>query len=168
MWILPEQTTGFLSEEQKVQITKVFNALQPGDASRRVPNAEQAGAVKFIDLLLARDAVVFEEIPKWRLLYGKALAALDAQALKLYFKSLADLTLDEVADILTKLENASLLDFLYEGEKLDQQPLFDVLRRHCIQGCFADKRWGGNTNDIMWKWFGYQEETKESTKIKAV
>jgi gluconate 2-dehydrogenase gamma chain len=164
MWILPEQKNGFLDDTQKAQVRVLFNALQPGDASRKVPNAEQSGAIHFIDLLLARDASVFEDIPKWKVLYPKALQALEEQSVLLFSKSLKDLTADEATSLIAKLETGALVNFQAGGEKLDQPFAFDTLRRHCIQGCFADTRWGGNTNRTMWKWFGYQEETKELLK----
>jgi hypothetical protein len=161
MWILPEQKNGFLDDTQKAQVTVLFNTLQPGDATRKVPNAEQSGAVIFIDLLLARDAAVFEDIPKWKTLYPKALLALDEQAVLLFNKPLKDLGADEATALIAKLETGALANFQSGAEKLDQAVLFDTLRRHCIQGCFADTRWGSNANRKMWKWFGYQEETKE-------
>jgi gluconate 2-dehydrogenase gamma chain len=164
MWILPQQTNGFLDDTQKAQVSVLFNALQPGDAVRKIPNAEQAGAVNFIHLMLARDASVFEDIPKWKILYPKALQALEQQALQLFNKSLKDLLADEATALIGKLEIAALTNFQVNGEVLDQAGLFDTIRRHCIQGCFADTRWGGNTGRNMWKWFGYQEETKELNK----
>lgn len=164
MWILPEQTEGFLDDAQKAQVTVLFNALQPGDSLRNVPDAAQSGAINFINLLLARDASVFEDIPKWRLLYPKALQALDAQSVSLFSKSLKDLNADEAVSLITKLETGALANFSINGENLDQASLFDTLRKHCIQGCFADSRWGGNKDGLMWKWFGYQEETKEFSK----
>jgi hypothetical protein len=41
---------------------------------------------------------------------------------------------------------------------VDQRQLFALLRDHCIQGCFADPRWGGNRDAAMWRWFGYLSE----------
>jgi hypothetical protein len=164
MWILPEQTTGFLNDIQRAQVTVLYNAIMPGDTARKVPNAEQSGAVTFIDLLLARDAAVFEDIPKWKTSYTNALPALDEQAKQLFAKPLSELSADEAASLIAKLETGALVNFQAGTEKIDQPSLFDTLRRHCIQGCFADTRWGGNRNRIMWKWFGYQEETKEPVK----
>ncbi|MCX6316021.1 MAG: gluconate 2-dehydrogenase subunit 3 family protein [Bacteroidetes bacterium] len=164
MWILPEQTTGFLNDIQKAQLTVLYNAIMPGDAVRKVPNAAQAGAVTFTDLLLARDVSVFEDIPKWQVLYPKALQALDEQAQQLFSKSLQQLNTDEATTLIAKLETNALVNFVAGSEKIDQAVLFDTLRRHCIQGCFADNRWGANQNRVMWKWFGYQEETKEPIK----
>lgn len=160
MWMLPEQKEGFFNDTQKEQVIVLFNALQPGDLSRKIPNAEESGAVHYIDLLLKRDESVFEDIPKWKTLYPKVLQALEEQSVLLFSKSLKDLSADETTTLIAKLETITLVNFQASGEKLDQASVFDTLRRHCIQGCFADTRWGGNTNKMMWKWFGYQEETR--------
>lgn len=158
MWILPEQTTGFLTLAQQGQITVLFNALQPGDQSMKVPNAQQAGAVDFLNLLLARDRSVYEDIETWRKLYPPALEELNKQAVKLFGKQLENISAEECTSLIALLENNKLQDF---PAIFRQGDLFDMFRRHCIQGCFADPRWGGNKNGIMWKWYGYQEETKE-------
>jgi hypothetical protein len=159
MWNLPEQTTGLLTAVQKAQVKVLFNALQPGDANRHVPNAEQAGAISYIDLLLARDESVFADITKWKVLYPLALEELNKQTRILFSKNLEQLTADEATSLMQQLENNLLAGF---SPSIKQSELFDTLRRHCIQGCFCDPRWGGNTNGLMWKWYGYQEETKES------
>jgi gluconate 2-dehydrogenase gamma chain len=39
--------------------------------------------------------------------------------------------------------------------------LFTTLRRHCIQGCFADPRWGGNKNKVMWRGIGYLQPAED-------
>ncbi len=161
MWILPVQTTGFLDETQKAQLTVLLNAILPGDALKNVPDAAQSGAVNFIDLLLARDESVFADIPKWKALYPKALQALNEQTLQQFNKPITELSAEQATSIVAQLETGSLVNFVVNNEKLDQPSLFDTLRRHCIQGCFSDTRWGGNTNRAMWKWYGYQEETKE-------
>ncbi|MDZ4792683.1 MAG: gluconate 2-dehydrogenase subunit 3 family protein [Bacteroidota bacterium] len=161
MWILPEQTTGFLNEIQKEQLTVLFNAILPGDTANHVPNAAKSGAIAFVDLLLARDESVFGDIPKWKALYPKALQIMQEQSVTQFNTSLKELSAEKAASLIMQLEAGALANFLFNGEKIDQPSLFDTLRRHCIQGCFSDARWGGNTNRVMWKWYGYQEETKE-------
>ncbi len=164
MWILPEQKNGFFDDTQKDQITVLFNTIQPGDTKRKVPNAQEAGAVEFLHLLLARDASVFADITAWKSLYTNSLIALDEQAQIKYTKPLHTLTTEECAFLITGLETNSLVSFQYNNVPINQPALFDTLRRHCIQGCFADPVWGGNKNKIMWRWYGYQEETKEISK----
>jgi gluconate 2-dehydrogenase gamma chain len=158
MWLLPEQTTGFLTAAQRSQVAILYNAILPGDAARQVPDAAMAGAVDFIDLLLARDNNIFEDIGKWRTAYSIALQELNKQAVKLFAKPLENISAEESATLISKLENNQLENFPPDTRQAD---LFDMLRRHCIQGCFCDPRWGGNKDGLMWKWYGYQEETKQ-------
>ena len=157
MWLLPEQTTGFFNTLQKEQLTPLFNALQPGNIRLGVPNAQQAGAIEFIDLLLARDPAVYEDIDDWKILYPEALIVLDQQSQLLFNKKLQEINEQESTLIIAQLEKNELKDFPLN---ISQTLLFDTLRRHCIQGCFCDPRWGGNKEKILWKWVGYQEETK--------
>lgn len=159
MWTLAEQTKGFFNTEQKEQLTILFNALQPGDEKRKVPNAQQVGAVEYIDLLLERPISVFSEIEKWRLIYPPLLLALDHEALNQFKKNLHRLTIEEGTLLLTQLEQNKIVNFQYKES--EQSELFDMLRRHCIQGCFCDPRWGGNTKKAMWSWYGYLEEKNE-------
>lgn len=159
MWTLPEQTEGFFNPDQKEQVTVLFNAIQPGDEQRKAPNAQQVGAVEYIDLLLARPISLFTEIAKWRDMYPPLLQALDQQALEQFKKNLQHLLPLECATLLAQLEQGKVTNFQYKNT--EQGALFDILRRHCIQGCFCDPRWGGNKGKIMWSWFGYLEETKE-------
>lgn len=148
MWILSQpQSKSILTDLQKKQLTILFNAIQPGSKEDGVPNAEQAGAIDFIDFLLSLDAAVFEDIPGWKKKYPEILEELNKQSTEKFKKAL---------DLLSPEESVALLT-LFEKEKATD---FDLLRKHCIQGCFCDPRWKGNKDKLMWKWFGYQEETK--------
>ena len=160
MWILQEQKTGFFSPSQLEQLSVLFNCLFPGNKGRKIPNAEEAGAVNFLDLLLARDQSVFDEIQKWKTNYPKWLSALNVQSYELFKCELQSLTPEQAAQLMEKLDNGTLVNFYFEGQPLDQRSIFDTLRRHCIQGCFSDQRWGGNRNNIMWQAYGYQEDLK--------
>lgn len=53
-----------------------------------------------------------------------------------------------------------ILKAAHEGEPADVLAALApadlaLLRDHCIEGCFADPRWGGNRDGVMWRWFGY-------------
>jgi gluconate 2-dehydrogenase gamma chain len=160
MWILQEQKTGFFNQSQLLQLSVLFNCLFPGSKDRKIPNAEEAGAVNFLHLLLAREESVFDEILKWKTNYPKWLSCLNVQSLELFKSELQSLTSEQATLLMEKLEEAKLVNFNFEELPLDQKSVFDTLRRHCIQGCFSDIRWGGNTNNIMWQAYGYQEDLK--------
>ena len=35
------------------------------------------------------------------------------------------------------------------------------MRNHCIEGCFADPRWRGNRDAVMWRWLGSHGPAEE-------
>ena len=160
MWILQEQKTGFFSPIQREQLSVLFKSIFPGNKEKKIPDAEEAGAVNFLDLLLARDQSVYYEIQKWKINYPQWLSALNVQSLELFKSELQSITQDQATLLIEKLEKGTLVNFNSEGQVLEQVPVFDSLRRHCIQGCFSDPRWGGNKNNIMWQAYGYQEDLK--------
>jgi gluconate 2-dehydrogenase gamma chain len=157
MWVLQEQKTGFFSPVQLQCLTVLFNAMFPGNIEMKIPNAETAGAANFLDLLLARDQSVYDEIQEWRANYPGWLFALNVQSIELFKTELQFITTEQATQLIGKLEGDSLSNFSLEGIPLNQQVIFDTLRRHCIQGCFSDPRWGGNRDYIMWQAYGYQE-----------
>src|SRR5688572_18309173 len=141
MWILPDVQNGYLNEEQLAQVTVLFNAIQPGDAKRRIPNAERAGAPNFLHLLLARDENIYFEIPAWKKLYTDSLPMVDAAVQKRFGKPLKQLTPEQASETIAALETNKLAE---AAPELKQNTFFKTLLRHCVQGCFSDPRWGGN------------------------
>ena len=158
MWILQEVQQGYFNDEQLAQITVLFNALQPGDQKRRIPNAERAGAANFLHLLLARDENTYFEIPAWKKLYTDSLPLVDAAVQKRFNKPLKQLTPEQATETIAALEANTLSE---AAPELKQNTFFKTMLRHVVQGCFSDPRWGGNKDKVMWKWYGYQEETRE-------
>jgi len=156
MWIYQEPATRFFSSDQKRQVAALFDAILPGGDTH--PGAADADAAGYLDRLLAMDAGTYYEIPGWRTLYAAALPALDAAAQAAHSRGLAALSRAEVTDLLKSLEKGSLAG-LPAG--VDAKKLFATLRNHCIEGCFADPRWGGNKDNVIWRWYGYLETSKD-------
>ncbi len=153
----------FLSADQRAQATALFDALLPG--SDRAPGAIDAGAVDYLDSLLTRDPACYYEIQGWRDLYTRVLAALDDAARSANGRGgLADLRREEVTALLAKLQRGEL-----EGlpEDLDQRRVFTTMRNHCIEGCFADPRWHGNRDAVMWRWLGTHGPAEEFVRSQA-
>ena len=46
--------------------------------------------------------------------------------------------------------------------EINQPILFKTLWRHCLQGCLADPRWGGNKDKIMWRAIGYLQQPEDN------
>jgi hypothetical protein len=151
-----QDPTLFFSGPQRRQVEALFDAILPGDAG--APAAHDVGAAEFLDRLLAREPSAYYDIQAWRTLYVNGLAALDAASAALYGRPLLDLDAGETEGLLTNLSRGSLIGFPPE---VDQQRLFATFRNHCIEGCFADPRWGGNRDGLMWRWFGYLQPAEE-------
>jgi hypothetical protein len=148
--LTPEK--GFLSAAQEQQLDAIFSRLLPADRARGIPGAIEAGASRFVSLLLARDASVFVEIPDWKELYPASLEVLDAWARAMHGATLVDLGDEPMNALIAGLETNSLTDL---PKSVNQPLLFKTLLRHCLQGSFADPRWGGNRDGVMWRWIGY-------------
>lgn len=150
MWLYRPASGRFFDATRREQIDVLFEAILPGD--ERAPGARDAGAGEYLDRLLAMDASTYYEIPNWQALYNAALPAMDAAARGQFGKGLEDLTAEEATGLLGQLAAGSVAGFPAE---LDQKSLFATIRAHCIEGCFADPRWGGNKEETMWRWYGY-------------
>jgi hypothetical protein len=86
--------------------------------------------------------------------------ALDAASAALNNGSkVAQISKDKLIDLLDKLSKSQLPG---TPAGFDQSGFFETLRNHCIEGCFADPRWGGNKDNRMWRWFGYLHEPEET------
>ena len=141
----------FLTPDEEGQLEALFSGLFPRDPARGIPGATDAGAAGFVSRLLALDAGVYDEIPAWRPLYRTGLAALDAYSRTTHDRGLGELTADEMTALLKALDAGQLPGLPPE---LSQVTLWKTLWRHCLQGAFADPRWGGNRDGVMWRWLG--------------
>lgn len=156
-------TGNFFTPVELRQLETLFRAIQPTDAARGIPGADECGAARFLDLLLQRDnspIKIHEDLDTWKKNYKLWLPKLDDAAQKEFSKALASLSIGETTTLLDKLERQELPAF---GEKDAQLNAFDTLWRHCLQGCWSDPRWGGNADRIMWRWLGYLEDAKPVT-----
>ena len=133
MWILPEVQNGYLNPEQLAQVTVLFNAIQPGDTKRRIPNAERAGAPNFLHLLLARDENLYFEIAAWKKLYTESLPMVDAAAQKRFGKPLKELTPEQAAETIAALETNKLTE---AAPELKQNTFFQNIAAPLRAGLF--------------------------------
>jgi len=163
MRLLNAPEPSFLSQEQRAQAAALFEALLPG--SETAPGATDAGAVEYLDALLSRDPAGYYEIQGWRDLYTGGLAALDEAARQANGRAgLADMDIEEVTALLGQLQRGEAPG-LPEG--IDQKRLFTTMRNHCIEGCFADPRWRGNRDAVMWRWLGTHGPSEEFARDRA-
>ncbi len=147
----------YFNEDQKADVEAIFEAILPGRPNS--PGARDAQAAEYLSALLGMGDDAYYEIAGWKRDYETALPALNAASAQRYDgRSLAQLSTAEVSEMLWALSE-SALDSMPAG--LDQKRLFAILRSHCIEGCFADPRWRGNRDGVMWRWFGYLSEAQD-------
>ena len=157
LW-LRRQEEGALDGSQLATLDRLFDGILPADHARQIPSAREARASRFVSRLLAMDPSVYVEIPSWKALYPRALVALDGYATQKYGKAVAGLDDASLIELLVGLESGALPGLPAD---LDQKVVFTTLRRHCIQGCFADPRWGGNEDKVMWRAMGYLQPAED-------
>jgi hypothetical protein len=155
---MPVPPGGYLDPEAKQQVAVLFEAILPGTAT--APGATDAGAADFLDVLLSADPDQFYEVPAWRRTYGTALPALDRVARERYGHPLGELRAEHARELVAGLAAGDLAG-LPAG--VDARRLFATLRGHCIEGCFADPRWGGNRGEAVWRWLGYGRPPERAT-----
>jgi gluconate 2-dehydrogenase gamma chain len=149
-WEYREPPGHFFSALQRKQVEALFEAIVPGGQSN--PGAIDAGAVEYVDRLLAMDAATYYDIPRWQQQYAVGLPILAAAASRRYSKPLEQFTTEEATTLLSELARGVVLG---DPEQQWQKDFFATLRGHAIEGCFADQRWGGNRDNVIWEWYGY-------------
>ena len=157
-WEPPTPDGQFFDGPSLARIKALFSRIFTARANEGVPGAIDAGAFDYLDHLLVFEASVYREIPKWRALYRHALPILNEAALHHYDTNIENLTADQLDAFLTALSSGSLAGL---PDDFGQIHFFSTLRQHCLQGCFSDSRWGGNADDIMWRWLGYQYDRED-------
>jgi gluconate 2-dehydrogenase gamma chain len=150
VWRLDTPETRFFTAEERAQVEALFDAIFPGGED--APSASDAKAAEYLDRFLAMDPGSYYEIAGWRALYREALPALAGAAQSAYDESLQDLDPEQVTELMRELAAGTLSPFPAD---VDQRALFATIRNHTIEGCFADPRWGGNRDRLIWRWYGY-------------
>jgi len=150
MTILSTLLTRFLGALELRQADVLFDAILPPDRSTGLPAPSAAGVSDFLQRVLALDEAHVPDAARWRALYRSGLAALDAAVQASDGVPLAELAPERAARLLTDLAAGRVAPV---PAGFDQKGFFALLRDHCIQGCFADPRWGGNRGAMVWKWF---------------
>ncbi len=156
MWLFRPPEGRFFGPEQRRQVEVLFEAILPGEDSS--PGASDADAAEYLDRLLAMDDDTYYEIDGWRKLYSQSLPKLDAASGAVYGRPMTELDGYEVTALLSRLGAGDLPGFT---DAQEQRSFFAAIRNHCIEGCFADPRWGGNKGGVMWRWYGYLEPARD-------
>lgn len=149
-WEYKEPQRRFFDSSQRKQVEILLEAILPGSDTN--PGATDAGAVEYVDRLLAMDPLTYYDIPKWKSQYLASLPILASVASQRFGKPLEQVSAAEATALLTDLSAGKLLN---GGVQSSQTDFFNTLRAHAIEGCFADRLWGGNRDNVIWEWYGY-------------
>ncbi len=146
------QFTGrrYFGPAQHAQVQAVMEAIWPGSADN--PGATDAGVADYVDQLLAMPDSVYYDLANWRSTYVAGLAMLAGVSASRFGASLEKLTVAQMTQLLADLAEGALQGFPSDTW---QKTFFGILRGHCIEGCLADPRWGGNRDGVIWDWLGY-------------
>jgi hypothetical protein len=140
----------YFNPSQHAQLQAVLEAIWPGSADN--PGATDAGAADYVDQLLAMPDSVYYDLANWRSMYVAGLAMLAGASPARFSTPLEKLTVAQMTQLLADLAAGTLQGFPSDTW---QKSFFATLRGHCIEGCLADPRWGGNRDGVIWKWLGY-------------
>jgi len=152
MWELVKPDTHFFTADQRKQVEALFEAILPGSDTN--PGATDANAVEYLDTLLTMDHETYYAIPQMRQMYPVGLIVLEDAARRMFAgRGIVALTLDERTQLLEQLAAGKIEGTSFAAK--DQIAFFSDLRTRCIEGCFGDARWGGNKDNVMWRWYGW-------------
>lgn len=132
----------FLNQAQAATLETMAARIIPGDTED--PGAREAGAVVYIDRLLAGFG------REQQTTYRVGLTLLDACTNERYDRAFNDLTVLEQDELLTELDQRH-----EDAEHADLARFFAVVREHVVQGFFCDPAYGGNRNGAGWRAVGF-------------
>ena len=163
MRLLNSPEPGFLNDDQRAQAAAlIFDALLPGSSD--APGATDAGAVDYLDSLLTRDPTSYYEIQGWRDLYTQALSALD-EAARQGTAAAASPRWGARRSRPSSVSSSAVRP--RASRTASTRSACSARCNHCIEGCFADPRWRGNRDAVMWRWLGSRGPAEEFHRGRA-
>jgi gluconate 2-dehydrogenase gamma chain len=133
----------FFSYENAQTVAAFTERLMPGAPGK--PGALDAGVLRYIDLALSGAYSDLQEF------YRHGLAQLDAYCRKAYNAPFVRLESTRQDEVIMALEQGKADGFAWPTARA----FFDVLRRHTMEGMFADPIYGGNQNFAGWRLVGF-------------
>jgi gluconate 2-dehydrogenase gamma chain len=133
----------FFSYENAQTVAAFTERLMPGAPGK--PGALDAGVLRYIDLALSGAYSDLQEF------YRHGLVQLDAYCRKTYSAPFVRLESTRQDEVIMALEQGKADGFAWPTARA----FFDVLRRHTMEGMFADPIYGGNQNFAGWRLVGF-------------
>jgi gluconate 2-dehydrogenase gamma chain len=137
-----ETTMAPLDESERSTLESVLARIIPSDEIG--PGAPEAQVLRYV--CRALDSDYAGEISAYR----DGIAALDACSQATHGTRFASLTEEQQDSILSRAEVAER-----DGDAAIPPGFFELVRRHAIEGMFADPHWGGNADRVGWALIGY-------------
>ncbi len=133
----------FFNDDNSRTIKAFAERLMPGAPGK--PGATDADVLNYIDLALAGAYKDQQEF------YRHGLAQFDAHCMKAYSKPFRNLTAAQQDEAITALEHGKAPEFVWPTA----QAFFNTVRRHTMEGMFADPVYGGNKDFVGWRLVGF-------------
>jgi gluconate 2-dehydrogenase gamma chain len=133
----------FFNDDHAATIAAFAERLMPGAPGK--PGATDAGVLNYIDLALAGAYADQQDF------YRRGIAALDAYCQATHKAPFARLPAAQQDEVITALEEGKATGFTFPSA----QAFFNTLRRHTMEGMFADPVYGGNKDFAGWRLVGF-------------
>jgi gluconate 2-dehydrogenase gamma chain len=146
-----EGSGAFFNMTDSVTIAAIAERIMPGAAGKA--GATDAGVFNYIDLALAGAYSDQQEF------YRHGLTQLDAYCNATYKKSFAALPAAQQDEALAALESGKATGFDWPTA----QAFFGTLRKHTMEGMFADPVYGGNKDFVGWRLVGFPGAQQQFT-----
>ncbi|HWG04182.1 MAG TPA: gluconate 2-dehydrogenase subunit 3 family protein [Beijerinckiaceae bacterium] len=146
-----EGSGAFFNMTDSITIAAIAERIMPGAPGK--PGATEAGVFNYIDLALAGAYADQQEF------YRHGLTQLEAYCNATYQKSFSGLPTAQQDEVLTALEAGKATGFDWPHA----QPFFNTLRKHTMEGMFADPVYGGNQNFVGWRLVGFPGAQQQFT-----
>jgi gluconate 2-dehydrogenase gamma chain len=133
----------FFNDDDARTVAAFAERLMPGAPGK--PGATDANVLNYIDLALSgayKDQQYF---------YRCGLAQLDGHCAKAYGKPFRQLDRAQQDQCIAALEGGKAPEFVWPTA----QAFFNILRRHTMEGMFADPVYGGNKDFAGWRLVGF-------------
>ncbi len=133
----------FFNDDDTRTVIAFAERLMPGAPGK--PGATDAGVTNYIDLALSG---AYEDEQEF---YRHGLTQLDAHCTKTYGKPFRSIAAAQQDECITALEQGKAPAFVWPTA----QAFFNTVRKHTMEGMFADPIYGGNKDFAGWRLVGF-------------
>ncbi len=133
----------FLNDDDSRTVAAFAERLMPGAPGK--PGATDANVLNYIDLALAGAYADEQDF------YRRGLQALDAHCTAAHGKPFRSLPAAQQDEVIDALQHGKSTAFTWPTA----QAFFNTVRRHTLEGMFADPIYGGNKDFAGWQLVGF-------------